>query len=334
MSAELSIYTPGVKATHAALAQALELELPKFLPDEAARRRFAAVIMQVARGNQTLQDCSLNSVLYCAIELAQLDLDPNTFAKEVYLIPKGGQCVAFFGQGAFLKPLRESGWATGLTVGSVYEGEPFSVADVSDESASKERNLAVSHVPTLQAGKLLGVWVRFAHPDNTQTTSWFPVARLEAIRAATGGTGKGWQTFPWAMYEKIAIKQACKRQALMLADTRLARIVELDNQAEAASPSDTQLVKQLPAQNDASTYSPFEADTPTPELPPFTGTPLTPDTIDHLRARVKAGIAQLQLDAGQRKRLAELPQCKTLEDAADLYESITGQPLPTLPPTI
>lgn len=231
-----------ISQVEAGLSRAMD-SVAAFLPTESDRKRFAESILQMFRSNETLAGVTVDSLVSCALEVAQLGIDPHPSLKEVYFVPKAGKCTLFFGQGAYLKVLARIGWAQGIQARCVWQGEQFKIEDVSGLLKSRETTYKITHTPTRGIGRLevgtagnelIGVYVRLTHSDNRTTTEWYSYEFLEKLRlnTAQGSLSASWKKFPWTMFEKLAIKQAIKRQALLCGNADAARMIWLDNESE------------------------------------------------------------------------------------------------------
>ena len=175
--------------------------------------RLGRIIYTECNKNPLLTQCSLQSVMSCAIQSATLGLEPGSALGHAYLIPywnkklNGYECQMQIGYKGMIDLARRSGQIISITAHVVYEKDDFEIEYGDDER--------IRHRPCLtgEPGKPSYVYASAKLKGGGTQRALMTVAEVEAIRKRANANRKGstpWDT-DWAeMAKKTAVRRLFK----------------------------------------------------------------------------------------------------------------------------
>lgn len=174
---------------------------------------FARVAKTAMRKQPLLQQASLESVMGCLMDIAQLRLVPDSVLGEAYMVPfwdsKSGVYVAtlMIGYKGYVKMLRRNGKIKNVHAEVVYEKDEFVI-----QHGSQRQMIHVPHWRTPDRGEPLGAYA-FIEDENGQDFKFVPKDYIERVKASSKSSDKAdspWNTWPESMWCKTALRQLMK----------------------------------------------------------------------------------------------------------------------------
>lgn len=237
---------------------AIESILPKHL----TIGRLLKVVNLVIRRNPKLLDCTPQSLMGAVMEAASLGLEPGILG-QAYFVPfknsKTGksdvQLIA--GYKGLIQLCRNTGELSTIGAQVVYQSDKFEATFGTDPK--------ITHIPTEdeKPGPVRAVYAIARLKDGGVQFDVMFRRDIEKIRKRSRSSGEG----PWVTdYDEMAKKTVLRRLAKYLpaSTEKMARLVELDEQAEAGLSQDFDLI-EVPA-IEAEANTPAEAPKPSSKL--------------------------------------------------------------------
>lgn len=170
---------------------------------------FKRLVLTAGTQSPKLFQCTHASVYKAALEIAQLQLEPNTPLQEAFLIPyKNGpnmECQVQIGKNGWIKLAHRTGRVRSVNALAVFEGEEFVWQPVKDPE--------IIHYPDVSIGQNAKLVAAYAWADLTDGTRIYEVLRKREIDARIrkfGGRSLAWRDYPDRMACRSAIKRLIK----------------------------------------------------------------------------------------------------------------------------
>lgn len=183
------------------------------------QRMFKAVVAVVAR-TPTLLECSLDSIIRCSIQAAEIGIVPSGALGGAYLVPYKGQATLIIGYRGLIELARRSGQISKIEARVVYEGDDFHVRYGTDS--------AIEHMPRPQTtGTLIAVYAVATLSDGAKQFEVMTKVDVDRIRARSRSGDKGpWETDYNEMARKTVVRRLCKYLPLRAEDAAGLETVE------------------------------------------------------------------------------------------------------------
>ncbi len=187
------------------LIERMRPEFAKVLPKWLTPERMARVVLTEFRKAPKLLDCNEMSVMKCAMQCAELGLEPGSAMSQAHLIPFGRECTLIIGFRGLLELARRSGQLQDIQTEVVCEHDEF------DYELGMEPKLR--HKPNLkERGKPILVYA-VAHLKDGGTQS--EVMTVEDVNKIRDGSKNLGADSPWrlhwaAMARKTVLRRLCK----------------------------------------------------------------------------------------------------------------------------
>lgn len=199
---------------------------------------FIQAVLNSCRKTPKLLECSLPSLLKCAMDCAQLGLVPDDPRSQCHLIPYAGEATLQIGYKGLIQLARRGGQVLGVNAEVVYENEfahPGFILDLGVE----RRLVHIPLPPSKRGPEIVGAYATTSHPGPSgvmREFTWMWLEDIEAIRQATKSRNKGRESPAWRdadTYPEMLKKTALKR-LLKYADqsTNTQRAIYLDDRLE------------------------------------------------------------------------------------------------------
>lgn len=203
---------------------------------------FIQAVMLSCRRNPKLLDCSLASLVACALQTAQLGLVPDDARGQCHLIPYGGEATLQIGYKGLVQLARRGGKVIGVNAEVVFDGEfehPGFVLDLGVE----RRLVHVPLPPSKRGEEIIGCYATTSHPGPqgvVREFTWMWLEDVEKIRQATRTRNKGRESPAWSSpdtYPEMVKKTVLKRH-LKYADqsAKTQQAIYLDDRLEMGQP--------------------------------------------------------------------------------------------------
>ncbi len=173
---------------------------------------FRRLVVTAATRSPTLMDCTHASLYQAALEIAQLQLEPNTELGEAYLIPyrngRSGvtECQVQIGRNGWIKLAKRTGIVKGAPNAlPVYRGEKF----VWQPGNTPE----VLHQPSIEVEDKAEIVAAYAWIDFTDGSRAYEVLRKKDITRIKKAASRGGKLSPaWREFEdRMVCRSALKR---------------------------------------------------------------------------------------------------------------------------
>lgn len=187
------------------LIERMQPEFAKVLPKWLTPERMARVVLTEFRKTPKLLDCSELSVMKCAMQCAELGLEPGNAMSQAHLIPFGRECTLIIGFRGLLELARRSGQLKDIQTEVVCEHDKF------DYELGMEPKL--KHKPNLKKrGKPILVYA-VAHLKDGGTQS--EVMTVEDVNKIRDGSKNLGADSPWRLHwdqmaRKTVLRRLCK----------------------------------------------------------------------------------------------------------------------------
>lgn len=180
--------------------------------------RFLRIVVSMGSRNPDLLDCDINSVVSCAMQGAQLNLDPDPVLGQFYLIPRKNVCTFMLGyQGMIQLALRSQ--KVRSVIGRVaYVQDEFEAVEGTNGYIRHKRNIDLPGPPDAEADFRAAYAVahftrRLNEPDDFEFVV-LPKWKVNQIREKFSKGSKKetspWVTAPDAMRAKTAVRALFK----------------------------------------------------------------------------------------------------------------------------
>ena len=232
--------------------------LMALLDGSVSEDRFKAVVLHSIARNQSIQRCSLESVLDAIRVSATLQLEPTGILGEGYLIDYGGKAQFEAGYRGLMKLARRSGVVAAMDSQVVYNADQFAI-----QLGTEPR---IDHIPSTDnadRGGFRGVYAWARLNTGELVTEWMTDADVQAVRRSSragNGASSPWVAHPGEMYRKTAIKRLMKRLPL-------GTDAEMALQHEARLEQDTAVPTQRPVSRSLAAVRERLGVVPTPAAP-------------------------------------------------------------------
>lgn len=165
---------------------------------------FRRLVMTAFNGNERLLNCSQASIYQSALEIAALQLEPNTALDEAHLIPYGNKCTVQIGRNGYIKLAFRTGLVSDVNALPIYRGEEFTW-----QPGAKQE---IVHSPDIEIAADAELIAAYAWVDMKDGRRVYEVLRKfewEKIRDDVLRKGKspGWAKYP----DRMACRSALKR---------------------------------------------------------------------------------------------------------------------------
>jgi recombination protein RecT len=175
------------------------------LPRHISPERMMRIAITAIRRSDSLQRCSVPSLLGSLLTAAQLGLEVNTPLGFAYLVPFKGECTLLVGYQGFLDLGRRSGLISTPMATLVYEGDEFEVA----YGLYPDIRHVASKDPERENKKITHVYA-FAHaiPKDSAPPIFVVLTRAEVLkRKARSASVKAGKSSPWDTDEPMMFKK-------------------------------------------------------------------------------------------------------------------------------
>jgi len=175
---------------------------------------FRRLIMTAASGNSSLLKCTRNSLYISALEIAQLQLEPNTTLQEAFLIPYYDKrtsttlCQVQIGRNGWVKLAYRTGLVSGVNALPVFEGEEF----IWQPHTSPE----IIHNPDVEISPDAKLIAAYAWIDMIDGKRMYEVLREKDINRIKNNL-----RYPSEPWKKHPDRMACRSALKRLIRTRL-----------------------------------------------------------------------------------------------------------------
>lgn len=173
------------------------------------QRMFKAIVAVVSR-TPDLQDCTVDSIVRCAIQAAEIGIVPSGALGGAYLVPFKGQATLIIGYRGLIELARRSGQISKIEARVVYNGDHFLVRYGTDP--------AIEHVPSMPPGPMVGVYAVATLSDGAKQFEAMSKQDVDAIRARSRAKGGPWETDYNEMARKTVVRRLCKYLPLRAED--------------------------------------------------------------------------------------------------------------------
>ena len=187
------------------LIERMQPEFAKVLPKWLTPERMARVVLTEFRKTPKLLDCNELSVMKCAMQCAELGLEPGNALSQAHLIPFGQECTLIIGFRGLLELARRSGQLKDIQTEVVYENDKF------DYELGLEPKL--KHKPNLKKrGEPILVYAVAHLKDGGTQTEVMTVEDVNKVRDGTRNKGPDspWKLHWEAMARKTVLRRLCK----------------------------------------------------------------------------------------------------------------------------
>jgi len=193
--------------------------------------RLIRVMLTGIQKTPTLLECTPGSLVMCALESAQLGLEPDGVLGHAYLVPfrKDGvrQAQFMIGYRGMIDLFRRSGFGSNIYAEAVYENDKFEVV--------RGLHPDLIHVPDYDSperGAFRGAYAVATMKDGTAQFDYMPKRDIDKIKnTSKAGTKPGTPWHDW--YEEMAKKTVIRKLFKMLpCSVEIQRAVNMDELRE------------------------------------------------------------------------------------------------------
>lgn len=159
--------------------------------------------------NQSLRNCTPESIYTALAISAQLGLIPSSALGEAFLVPFKGKCTLIPGWKGLVKLAHRSKAIKRLVADVVYERDEFRIVLGTQRS--------VHHVPALRdRGDIVGAVAIATFADGETDIEWMSIEDLRRVRAVAERSRPSPAYTDWEdqMYRKAPLRRLCKRLPL------------------------------------------------------------------------------------------------------------------------
>lgn len=175
--------------------------------------RFLRILTTLVSNDSNLLQCDMSSTISCALQGAQLNLDPEKSLGQFYLIPRGGKCTFLLGYQGMIQLALRSQKVRSVIGRVVYTQDDFEAVEGTAGFIRHKRNIdAEPDIETdFRAAYAVAHFTRKAdEPDDYQFIV-MPRWQVNRIRDKFSKANTGpWKTSPDAMRAKTAVRQLFK----------------------------------------------------------------------------------------------------------------------------
>lgn len=211
-STEMAVADSKPKTVAQQVHDALEKMKPQIalaLPKHLTPDRLARITLTTIRTTPALMECSIESLLSCTIQSAQLGLEPGLLG-QAYFVPffnsKKGvkECQFIIGYKGFLSLARRSGEIQTIAAEAIYSGDKFRYRKGFDEVLEHEPNFT-------DRGELIAFYAYATTKDGGRYATVMTLQDVEKIRKRSKAANNGpWVTDFEEMGKKTVIRRLCK----------------------------------------------------------------------------------------------------------------------------
>lgn len=196
--------------------------IAQLIPKHLSPERLMKVLLNSIYKVPALQECTLSSLLQCALTSAELGLEPGGALGHAYLVPYKSTCTFIIGYRGLIELMRRSGQLSSIRAVIVHERDRFSYRDGIEQ--------VIDHEPFLDGdpGAMRFVYAVAKLKDGSVQCEFMTKAQVDAIRSRSRASGSG----PWVTdYEEMAKKTVIRRIAkvLPLSSEAVEKALEVDN---------------------------------------------------------------------------------------------------------
>jgi len=200
-------------------------ELARVLPKYVHPDRVVRIATTSLRRNPALFKCSQPSLFECIIQLATLNLEPDTPLQHAHLIPYSGQCTLQLGFRGMLELVKRTGKVSHVEARAVFKGDDFAYSFGLDP--------VLNHTPHGNTG---GGEIEYAYCVvifNNGNKKFDVMTREELDRIEKKTRGGVWKEHRAEMSKKTVIKRCLKTEQM---SAELTTAITLDDALDANLP--------------------------------------------------------------------------------------------------
>lgn len=212
-------------------------QFAKLLGDETRIDRFMRILTSTVGRNDDLLGCDMGSIVSCAMQGAQLNLDPEPSLGQFYLVPRKGVCTFVVGYQGMIQLALRSGRVRSVKGRVVYRQDEFDFAEGTNGFIKHVPNVDLAEAPhfddDFRAAYAVAKFVRRAgEPDDFEFVVMprWQVNRVRDVASKATNDKSPWKVWPDAMRAKTAVRQLFK---FLQVSAEMVTAITLDEQADA-----------------------------------------------------------------------------------------------------
>lgn len=222
------------EASFPKLLEKMRPEMSRALGQSIGIEYFLRVALTTWRKSEFIQKCSYKSVIACLMDIAQLQLSPDSLLGEAYLVPfwnskmNSYEATTILGYKGFVKMVRRNTNVATLTSDVVYSKDKFTYR--------KGSQRVLIHEPVLEGdrGYPIGAYAYIAFVGGGEDFEFVREDYIDRIKRSSKSADKDGS--PWKLWWEAQWKKTALKQLLKIADIspEVAEALSKDNANEGA----------------------------------------------------------------------------------------------------